>query len=441
MAPNLRTCEGNQQGTVSAAVPLGGAGPTGPATSGLDGFREHLRGLGYAPHTGELYTAGARDLLLFLAGRGKTIETIGGADLAGFRDEILAAKGRSSALSVLTGVRHFLRQCAEAGRCRSDVLSAMNRWRRKEPLAVLPPGLEAVRAELEAALQAAGLAEDTRASYRRAWRDFLSFLADEEGVEGLASVTPDVVTAYRVSRQTRTSERGRPLGAASQRSAFAALRFLFSWLVRTGKLLSDPTRHLRAPRRAQTLPRVPSVREVLRLLERAPRTPLGYRDRALLEVLYGTGMRRGELVRLDLDDLDLAQGELLVREGKGRKDRVVPLGKEARKSLVAYLEAARPKLLRGETKALFLGKGGRRMSRPHLTDRVRTLGERAGMKLRPHALRHACATHLLRGRADIRQIQRLLGHKTLSTTERYTRVEVSDLRAVIRRCHPRERGR
>lgn len=399
-----------------------------------------MKGLGYAPHTVELYTAGARELLLFLAGRARTVEVLRGADLVAFRDETLAKKRRSSALSVLSGVRHFLRQCAEEGRCRLDVLSAMNRGRKREPVLALPAGLEAVRSELEKALEVAGLAADTRAGYRRAWRDFLRFLLEEAGIEDLVSVTPDVVTGYRLWQQTRVSKGGRPLGASSHRVAFSALRFLFSWLVKTGRLLLDPTRHLKGQRRAQTLPRVPSPGEVRRLLKTLPKTVLGIRDRAILEVLYGTGMRGGELVRLDLEDLDLAQGTVLVREGKGGKDRVVPLGNQAKEALALYLLNSRTKLRRGETRAVFLAKGGKRMGRSHLSYRVRGLGQKAGVKLRPHVLRHACATHLLKGRADIRQIQRLLGHKTLSTTERYTRVEVQDLRAVIRRCHPRERN-
>ena len=151
-------------------------------------------------------------------------------------------------------------------------------------------------------------------------------------------------------------------------------------------------------------------------------------------------MRRAELARLLLDDIDLEQATILIRQGKGKKDRMVPLGKNAKEALLDYLELSREKLLRGKTNAVFVGNGDRPLSIDYITERVKTLGKRAGLEVRPHLLRHSCATHLLKGRADIRQIQRLLGHKSLQSTERYTRVEVSDLRKVIQRCHPREKS-
>ena len=182
------------------------------------------------------------------------------------------------------------------------------------------------------------------------------------------------------------------------------------------------------------------VSEVACLLSSLPRTTIGMRDRALVELLYGTGMRRAEIARVLLDDVDLAQRTILIRQGKGKKDRVVPLGKRAGGALLDYIEHSRPKLLRGDDHGvLFVGLGGRPLSEHHVSDRIHELGGRIGLKMGPHVLRHSCATHLLKGRADILHIQRLLGHKSLQTTERYTKVEISDLRAVIQRCHPRER--
>jgi len=198
--------------------------------------------------------------------------------------------------------------------------------------------------------------------------------------------------------------------------------------------------HLKKPRSPQRLPRTLKPKELLRVFESLPKSSMGIRDRAILELLYGTGMRRAELGKLHLSDIDLEQGTILIRQGKGRKDRMVPVGHNAREALVDYLELSRKNLLRAKTDSLFVGNGGRALTANYITERVKTLGKRAGVKLTPHVMRHSCATHLLQGRADIRQIQRLLGHKSLITTERYTRVEISDLRKVIERCHPRERS-
>ncbi|HEM47151.1 MAG TPA: recombinase XerD, partial [Alphaproteobacteria bacterium] len=285
-----------------------------------------------------------------------------------------------------------------------------------------------------------GFSQTTRPSYRRALRDFLLWLA-ASGITTLAEVNRQTVTAYRLHLQTSDSTKGQPYALRTQIGSLVALRFFFSWLVKTGALLVDPTMHLPTPRAPQSLPRFLEASEVALLLRRLGEGPLGIRDRAILELLYGTGMRRAELVHLATDDVDFEARTLLVREGKGRKDRLLPLGKKAKEALLEYLERSRPRLLRGEDPgALFLASGGRPLTMNYLTDRVKLLGERVGMRVRPHTLRHSCATHLLRGRADIRHIQRLLGHKSLQTTERYTKVEVADLKAVIDRCHPREKA-
>lgn len=433
---------------MSAREPEGGSAPGEEPEIGegwltaLVVFGQALEGRGYARNTSQAYVRGSRALLSFLAARGHTPTTLTATDLQEFRQEVHGTHRQSAAMTMLAGARLFLRQLADEGRCRPEqVLPSLNCGPRRAAPA-LPPILGAAASELDRAMRAAGLANDTRTIYTRVWRDFLRYLTEEQGIEDLVSVSREVVTGYRLSLQTRLTARGTPYASSSQKSAVAALRFLFTWLVRTGQLVADPTRHLRLPRAAQTLPRVPSTSDVVRVLRASPKSPAGLRDRAALELLYGTGLRGGELVRLDLGDVDLAQRLVLVREGKGRQDRLVPLGSRARAALVAYLERGRPALLwHRETPAVFVVRGGARLSRGHLCTRVRRLAARRGIALRPHLLRHACATHLLKGRADIRHIQRLLGHKSLSTTERYTRVEISDLRAVVRRCHPRERDR
>jgi integrase/recombinase XerD len=169
---------------------------------------------------------------------------------------------------------------------------------------------------------------------------------------------------------------------------------------------------------------------------------VGPRDRAILEVLYGAGIRVGECVRLDLQDVALRDGRLLVRNGKGKKDRVVPLVGQAFAALDRYLREVRHALVRDpREQAVFLSAIGTRLSAVMLQRQVRQYAKPLGLRVTPHVLRHSCATHLLRHGADVREIQQLLGHRALETTALYTRVDVSDLAAVLARAHPRERRR
>jgi integrase/recombinase XerD len=239
--------------------------------------------------------------------------------------------------------------------------------------------------------------------------------------------------------------RGRALAPASLATYVATLRGFFAFLERRGDILRNPALVLELPK-IRRLPRAVLTERQARRLMNTPEThwPLGCRDRATLELLYGTGIRVGECERLDTTDLDLSPGTVLIRDGKGKRDRVVPLTGRAARALGVYLRESRPVLVRRQTPgALFLARGGRRLQRQSIERLVRVHARSAGIETRvtPHALRHACATHLLRGGADVRHVQALLGHRSLNTTARYTRVEVSDLRAMIERAHPRERPR
>jgi integrase/recombinase XerD len=239
--------------------------------------------------------------------------------------------------------------------------------------------------------------------------------------------------------------RGRALAPASLATYVATLRGFFAFLERRGDILRNPARVLELPS-TRPLPRAVLTERQARRLMNAPEAhwPLGCRDRAILELLYGTGIRVGECERLDTTDVDLSPGILLVRDGKGKRDRVVPLTGRAARVLALYLRKSRPVLVRRQTPgALFLARGGRRLQRQSIERLVRVHSRSAGIEARvtPHALRHACATHLLRGGADVRHVQALLGHRNLNTTARYTRVEASDLRAMIEQAHPRERPR
>jgi len=196
---------------------------------------------------------------------------------------------------------------------------------------------------------------------------------------------------------------------------------------------------------ASPLPRVGvSEGQAARLMEAPPQeTNTGKRDRAILETLYGMGLRRGECARLDVADVDLAAGTLLVRDGKGRKDRMVPVPGRAAAALSVYLRDVRRQLVvNPHEPALFLTAWwGKRLSEVSLSFLLRRHAQVAGIaNVHPHALRHACATHLLRGGADVRHVQAILGHKKLQTTSLYTRVVIEDLRQVVSRAHPRERA-
>ncbi len=221
-----------------------------------------------------------------------------------------------------------------------------------------------------------------------------------------------------------------------------AIKCFFRFLYRRGDLLYDPAARLAYPRVEKRLPRTILTPEEVRRIIEAPRIKvrLGLRDRAILETFYATGVRAGEMGRLGPYDVDTAERLLRVVLGKGSKDRNLPLTRAATRAIEAYLTKERPKLAKGCSR-LFLGSRGGPMSRGMLGTVVGHWTREAGIHKRVscHTFRHSVATHLLKGRADIRHIQVLLGHRSLATTERYTRVEVSDLREVLKRAHPRGR--
>jgi integrase/recombinase XerD len=260
------------------------------------------------------------------------------------------------------------------------------------------------------------------------------------GVQHARAVTEAHLAAYARTLTRWPTRRGDRLAPASRAIALSVARRFFAFLERRTVVLWNPARLLAIPK-IRSLPRgIVTVAQAHRLMG-APDShdPIGQRDRAILEILYGTGLRLGEAVRLDLTDLDLRTSVVLVRTGKGRKDRVVPIGAAAATALDGYLTDTRPALANAGEPALFVNRSGRRLQAPGLRVRVHEAGHRIGVPLTPHALRHAYATHLLRGGADLRHVQALLGHRCLTTTALYTRVAITDLRSVIQKCHPRER--
>jgi integrase/recombinase XerD len=258
----------------------------------------------------------------------------------------------------------------------------------------------------------------------------------------IADVRAEDLQRYQGELYAATKRNGRPYAASTIQTKLVAVKTFFRFLVRRKALLFDPSAQLELPRIEKHLPRIILTETEAHRIVTAPRgrSPLALRDRAILEALYGTGMRVGELIKLRPEDVDTEGRLVRIVEGKGRKDRNVPLTTAAARAIAAYLTHGRPSLLRSEP-WLFLAERGKQLHRAQVGDVVKAWAKTAGVKknVSCHTFRHSMATHLLRGRADIRQIQALLGHGSLSTTERYTHVEVSDLRRVIERSHPRGR--
>ncbi|HEY0216869.1 MAG TPA: site-specific tyrosine recombinase XerD [Cellulomonas sp.] len=295
-----------------------------------------------------------------------------------------------------------------------------------------------------------GLSGNTLSAYRRDLTRYVAYLAQVGRTAPGQVVEADVedfVTALRTGSDGRSV-----LSAASTARAVVAVRGWHRFCVLEGIALDDPARAVRPPQQAQRLPKAISTDDVERLLEASSlgdgSVPL--RDRALLELLYSTGARISEAVGLDIDDLDLTEGRAAVRLfGKGRKERVVPVGTYAVEAVEAYLVRARPALatagqqLSRSGSAVFLNTRGARLSRQSAWAVLRTAAERAGLAgaehVSPHTLRHSFATHLLAGGADVRVVQELLGHASVTTTQIYTRVTPDTLREVYATSHPRAR--
>jgi integrase/recombinase XerC/integrase/recombinase XerD len=298
----------------------------------------------------------------------------------------------------------------------------------------LPPAWREALTVFDRDLRRRGAAERTR----RAYGVDLGQLAQWCAERGIA---PEAVD-YRTLRRYAAHLSERRVAAATVARKLAATRQFFGSLVEHGHMTANPADLMPLPKRPAALPRALQQGEVSALLDRIPATtPLELRDRALFEIAYGCGLRAEELVTLDVASVDF-EGEQLRVEGKGAKTRIAPAGEPALRALERYLARGRPLLAGerdGDEPALFLSKTGRRLSTSDVRRRLRVWARHAEAQgeVHPHALRHSFATHLLEGGADLRAIQELLGHATISTTQVYTRVESARLRAAYARSHPR----
>ena len=291
-----------------------------------------------------------------------------------------------------------------------------------------------------------GLALNSRMAYRRDLARYAQFLR-QAGIATLDHIGEPTVAAYVDHLRSLRDDEGQPaLAPASIARGLVAVRSFHRFLVSEGVARTDPSEDVGAPRVPQGIPKALEEFEVVTLLSAVTGTDaLAQRDRAILEMLYATGARISELVGLDLDAIDLEDSNVRVL-GKGSKERLVPIGRAARASLAEYLRHGRLQLrtsraLVNSSNAVFLNARGGRLTRQGIWKIVRAAGDRVGLgdRLTPHVLRHSCATHMLNNGADIRVVQELLGHASVSTTQVYTKVSPDRLRAVYDASHPRAR--
>jgi len=300
-----------------------------------------------------------------------------------------------------------------------------------------------------AELEARRCSHSRRHHVARTLERLLIYMREAHSITDWRAINESQLRDFALYAATRhRSPRGKRISATTLRQWLSIMRSFFGWLNRTGRSLHNPAERLVFPHKEQSLPHVLNESEIARLIETPDiTTTIGLRDRALLEVLYATGIRHAEVHKLDLYDVDTAAHRLTVRLGKGQRDRVVPLTATAAQWLTRYVTVARPELAAGKlwgkgkrrgqpklippTVALWLSVTGRRLSYQMIADRIRDYALQAGVKASVHTFRHSCATHLLRAGASVRHVQQLLGHRELNSTELYTHVEVSDLQQAV----------
>ncbi len=306
--------------------------------------------------------------------------------------------------------------------------------------------LEGLSREFEKSLRLRYFKETTIKETMRQLADFIHCLSVCHGVREAEAVTREMIEAYQVRLYEHINSMGRPNGIACQNMTLGIVKRFMKFLKRNDYIVSDPAADISYARLPRRLPAgILSISEMRRILH-APdtKTLLGYRDRTMFEVLYSTGVRRSELGKLTLNDVDYHDGFLRINQGKGGKDRVVPLGRIACRYLENYIKSVRPELIRDPcNNHVFLSSRGAKLGRCLVWKLIKKYARLAKIQknIHCHTFRHSCATAMLRNKADIRTIQELLGHASLESTQIYTHVTITDLKEVHRRCHPREQDK
>ena len=307
-----------------------------------------------------------------------------------------------------------------------------------------PNNLSAMAKEFERSLKVLNRSNRTIREVIRKLGRFLDYL-NSLGITHIDAITKEVVKDYQVEVYQTLNTRGYPNSVAYQNSMMGAVKQFLQFLTDAGYKVSNPARDIQYAKQPQRLPRSILTPSEARKMMQAPDTKsvIGYRDRTILEVFYSSAIRKTELRDLTLNDVDYHDGFLRI-QGKGNKERVVPIGRIACRYLENYIKSVRPELIKDPyNNHLFLSSRGNRLNHNAVWVLVKKYAKCAKLKknIHCHTFRHTCATAMLRNKADVRIIQKLLGHSSLDSTQIYTRVSITDLKEVHQRCHPRERDK
>ena len=312
--------------------------------------------------------------------------------------------------------------------------------------------LELMRGRFIEYLTALNYSKWTLVNYGRDAGRFLDWLTENTSLNSIADVTAAHLSQYQIAlyrletEDEKTGRKKQRLCAGTQANKLAAMKRFFLWLWQEGLIVHNPSASIQMPKQAKMLPRnILTPQEAKRLIESVPTIkPRDIRDRAILETLYATGIRLSELLDLTVYDVEMQTGTMRIEHGKGDETRLVPLTETARTAIKLYLEEARLVFATeaGQIRLFVSSRSGGQLFADDIRRIIKKAYKAANIKkhISTHTLRHTGATHLLKGKADIRQIQKLLGHRRLSSTEIYTHVDLGDLAEVISRCHPREKG-
>lgn len=287
-----------------------------------------------------------------------------------------------------------------------------------------------------------GKSPKTAAGVKSSLKRLCNWLVNQKIIH-IEQITREILREYQEDLIWHTNRKGNLITVRTRLSVIGHIKGLFKWMAESDLIVSDPAARLQNPKQPKTLPReILEIHEIKKILSSPDtQTKRGYRDRCVLELLYSTGIRRSEAANLRVSDVDYEAGFLTIRQGKGQKDRVVPLGKIASQYLQNYITGLRPERIHGKDEGfLFLNRFGEAAGHNTIYDIVRKYVKLSGIKkkISPHTFRHTCATHMLKNGAHLRYLQEMLGHKSIETTQIYTRVTITELKACHAKHHPRE---